>query len=193
MLYRLISVLSTWDSKGYNKICDSHSPQDMIHLEQYFVIMEFRKNRRIRGVTKTIYLRPASLRSWPGHFQEDKRLLNLEDWGLSKTPWRDYGPEKFRSLIPFCRFVELYDHSGQKAILALTFRPRYPPSTCDQICIFLKILHPAWAWMVIFQSQSQSTLKHILLYLQHIYDAAMITAGTPFLQGSLQPMHILIL
>lgn len=129
-------------------------------LEQYILIMGFRRSRWIRGLTKTGYLGLVSLRDWPWHFSdmviEQGTINSLSEPNSLKRLWVSES-----SVFLLGRFTEFYEHSSQKTTRVLAFVPEYPPSTYHQIPIFPVLIGSASVWVIIFQSQRKLILQHI--------------------------------
>lgn len=130
-------------------------------LEQYILIMGFRRGRWVRGLTKTGYLCLVSLRDWSCYFQDvviEQGMINsLSEPNSLKRLW----VSEISVFFLLGRFTEFYEHSSQKTTPVLAFVPEYPPSTYRQIPIFPVLIGSASVWVIIFQSQSKLILQHI--------------------------------
>lgn len=102
----------------------------------------------------------------------------VEDWGLSQSPWRCYGCQKFQSFFPLSGSQSSMHTEAGKLPLYLLSGQCILKSPSPSLPSFWISLDPTCVWIVSFQSQSKSTLKYILLYLGYLCEAVMMRAGT---------------
>lgn len=93
-------------------------------------------------VTNTVYLHPVSLKIDHDISKKRRGYRTAEDWGLSQTPWRDYGSQKFQFFTSWQIHRALW-----------TFMPENYPCTCFQARLSSKHTSPnlhlsEWPWIL---------------------------------------------